>query len=89
METSTLAHPPKSFEVLFDTSSANLWVDLVCCNTQACSEYTLYSATSFISHFVRTHLVVKISYGRLKADIAYESKGGSWSSGFQEITYGP
>uniref|UniRef100_A0A3P9CV63 Peptidase A1 domain-containing protein n=1 Tax=Maylandia zebra TaxID=106582 RepID=A0A3P9CV63_9CICH len=22
--------------VLFDTSSANLWVDLVCCNTQAC-----------------------------------------------------
>ncbi|XP_077954087.1 gastricsin-like [Gasterosteus aculeatus] len=35
--------PPQSFQVLFDTGSANLWVDSVYCNTQACNTHTKFN----------------------------------------------
>ncbi|KAK0151957.1 Gastricsin [Merluccius polli] len=35
--------PPQSFQVLFDTGSANLWVDSIYCNTQACNVHTKFN----------------------------------------------
>uniref|UniRef100_A0A3B5A4S6 Progastricsin n=1 Tax=Stegastes partitus TaxID=144197 RepID=A0A3B5A4S6_9TELE len=35
--------PPQSFQVLFDTGSANLWVDSVYCNTQACNTHKKFN----------------------------------------------
>ncbi|XP_047451648.1 gastricsin-like [Mugil cephalus] len=35
--------PPQSFQVLFDTGSANLWVDSTHCNTQACNTHKKFN----------------------------------------------
>uniref|UniRef100_A0A3B3QEY5 Gastricsin-like n=1 Tax=Paramormyrops kingsleyae TaxID=1676925 RepID=A0A3B3QEY5_9TELE len=39
----TAGTPPQSFQVLFDTGSANLWVDSTYCNTQACVSHTQFN----------------------------------------------
>nr|ABS76468.1 progastricsin [Dicentrarchus labrax] len=39
----SIGTPPQSFQVLFDAGSANLWVDSVYCNTQACNTHKKFN----------------------------------------------
>ncbi|KAL4617961.1 gastricsin-like [Arapaima gigas] len=55
----TVGTPPQSFQVLFDTGSANLWVDSIYCNTQACNSHTKFNpaaSTTYTSTNERFYL---------------------------------
>ncbi|KAM9854918.1 gastricsin-like [Aulostomus maculatus] len=39
----SIGTPPQSFQVLFDTGSANLWVDSIYCSTQSCNAHTKFN----------------------------------------------
>uniref|UniRef100_A0A8D0CL49 Progastricsin n=1 Tax=Scleropages formosus TaxID=113540 RepID=A0A8D0CL49_SCLFO len=58
----TIGTPPQTFQVLFDTGSANLWVDSVYCNTQACNAHTKFNSTKS-STYSSTTKTFYISYG--------------------------
>ncbi|KAG7259603.1 hypothetical protein CRUP_015969 [Coryphaenoides rupestris] len=42
-----------SFQVLFDTGSANLWVDSIYCNTQACNAHTKFNPQQSSTYSVK------------------------------------
>ncbi|XP_018611521.1 gastricsin-like [Scleropages formosus] len=54
--------PPQTFQVLFDTGSANLWVDSDYCNTQACNAHTKFNHTSS-STYSSTSQTFYLPYG--------------------------
>uniref|UniRef100_A0A8C9SE96 Progastricsin n=1 Tax=Scleropages formosus TaxID=113540 RepID=A0A8C9SE96_SCLFO len=58
----TVGTPPQSFGVLFDTGSANLWVDSIYCNTQACNSHTKFNPQSS-STFTSTNQTFYLPYG--------------------------
>uniref|UniRef100_A0A8C9SK44 Progastricsin n=1 Tax=Scleropages formosus TaxID=113540 RepID=A0A8C9SK44_SCLFO len=58
----TIGTPPQSFGVLFDTGSANLWVDSVYCNTQACNAHPKFDPSSS-STYSSTRNTFYLPYG--------------------------
>ncbi|XP_071357450.1 gastricsin-like [Trachinotus anak] len=58
----TIGTPPQSFQVLFDTGSANLWVDSIYCNTQACNTHKKFNPKQS-STFSGTHQSFYLPYG--------------------------
>ncbi|XP_076588172.1 gastricsin-like [Chaetodon auriga] len=58
----SIGTPPKSFQVLFDTGSSNLWVDSVYCNTEACNTHEKFNPKTS-STYKATGKTFELSYG--------------------------
>ncbi|GLD60307.1 gastricsin [Lates japonicus] len=58
----SIGTPPQSFQVLFDTGSANLWVDSIYCNTQACNAHRKFNPQQS-STFYGTRQSFYLPYG--------------------------
>ncbi|XP_078402444.1 gastricsin-like [Cetorhinus maximus] len=58
----TIGTPPRSFEVLFDTGSSNLWVPSIYCNSPACRNHKRYNP-NLSSTFKTRGQSFSIAYG--------------------------
>ncbi|KAL1020843.1 hypothetical protein UPYG_G00005430 [Umbra pygmaea] len=58
----SIGNPPQSFNVLFDTGSADLWVPSVYCNSTACQDHVKFNHSKS-STFKGTNHTVSIQYG--------------------------
>ncbi|XP_034032562.1 gastricsin-like [Thalassophryne amazonica] len=66
--------PPQSFQVLFDTGSANLWVDSVYCNTQACNTHTKFNPQqSSTFSFTSKYFYLPYGAGSLRGFFGYDT----------------
>uniref|UniRef100_A0A3B3QXA1 Progastricsin n=1 Tax=Paramormyrops kingsleyae TaxID=1676925 RepID=A0A3B3QXA1_9TELE len=66
--------PPQSFEVLFDTGSANLWVDSVYCNTEACNAHRKFDPRSSSTYYSKGQdIYLSYGSGSLYATLGYDT----------------
>ncbi|XP_068169088.1 gastricsin-like [Antennarius striatus] len=66
--------PPQSFEVLFDTGSANLWVDSVYCNSQACNTHKKFNPRQSSTYRVmRQSFYLPYGAGSLSGIFGYDT----------------
>uniref|UniRef100_A0AAZ3Q5S3 Peptidase A1 domain-containing protein n=1 Tax=Oncorhynchus tshawytscha TaxID=74940 RepID=A0AAZ3Q5S3_ONCTS len=73
----TIGTPPQSFQVLFDTGSANLWVDSVLCNTQACNSHTKFNPQQSSTYSANGQtFYLPYGAGSLSGVFGYDTVGG-------------
>ncbi|KAF7695347.1 pepsin A-like [Silurus meridionalis] len=58
----SIGTPPQSFQVIFDSGSANLWVPSVYCSSQACQNHNKFNPTQS-STFQTRNQALSIQYG--------------------------
>ncbi|KAF3854712.1 hypothetical protein F7725_022767 [Dissostichus mawsoni] len=78
---------PQSFQVLFDTGSANLWVDSIYCSTQACNAHTKFNPQQSSTYSANGHtFYLPYGAGSLYGTFGYDTVNvGSIVINHQEI----
>ncbi|NWJ11067.1 PEPC protein, partial [Crypturellus undulatus] len=70
----SIGTPPQSFLVLFDTGSSNLWVPSVYCQSEACSDHTMFNPSDSSTYSTQDqYFSIQYGSGSLTGIFGYDT----------------